>query len=108
MNATMKLSKVRQGWSEIETLETQILRRLTVEAGIRQYLALQAEFEPQLQASEPYFRQQRNEALAQLQARLLTLNQRIGDHRVLYEILVDERTIVIHAIGHRRDIYKRR
>ena len=34
-----------------------------MEAGIQQYLALQAEFEPQLQASEPYFRQQRNAAL---------------------------------------------
>jgi hypothetical protein len=78
MNATMELSKVRQGWSEIEALETQILRRLTVEAGIRQYLALQAEFEPQLLASEPYFRQQRNDALVQLQARLLTLNHQNG------------------------------
>jgi hypothetical protein len=64
MDATMELSKVRQGWSEIEALETQVLRRLTVEAGIRQYLALQAEFEPQLLASEPCFRQQRNDALA--------------------------------------------
>lgn len=33
-----------------------------MEAGIEQYLALQAEFEPQLQASEPDFRQQRNDA----------------------------------------------
>ncbi|MEI2688665.1 MAG: hypothetical protein V9H69_02720 [Anaerolineae bacterium] len=78
MNATMELSRVRQGWSEIDALETEILRRLTMEAGIEQYLALQAEFEPQLQASEPYFRQQRNDALAQLQARLLTLNRKNG------------------------------
>lgn len=74
----MELSRVRQGWSEIDALETEILRRLTMEAGIEQYLALQAEFEPQLQASEPYFRQQRNDALAQLQARLLTLNRKNG------------------------------
>ena len=33
---------------------------------------------------------------------------RVGDYRVIYEILADEQTIVIHAIGHRRDIYKRR
>lgn len=78
MDDTAQLSKVRQGWSEHEALETQLLRRLTVEEGIQRYLALQVEFEPQLQASEPYFRQQRNDALAQLQARLLTLNHRNG------------------------------
>lgn len=32
---------------------------------------------------------------------------RIGDYRVIYEIIHDERTIVIHAIGHRRDIYRK-
>jgi len=33
---------------------------------------------------------------------------RVGDYRVLYEILREERTILIHAIGHRRDIYRKR
>ena len=33
---------------------------------------------------------------------------RVGDYRVLYEILHDEQTIVIHAIGSRRDIYRKR
>jgi mRNA interferase RelE/StbE len=33
---------------------------------------------------------------------------RAGDYRILYEILHRERTIVIHKIGHRREIYKRR
>ena len=33
---------------------------------------------------------------------------RVGDYRVLYEALVDEQSIVIHAIGHRREIYRRR
>jgi len=33
---------------------------------------------------------------------------RVGDYRVIYEILHEERTIVIHAIGHRREIYRRR
>lgn len=32
---------------------------------------------------------------------------RIGDYRVIYEIIHDEKTIVIHAIGHRRDIYRK-
>ena len=31
---------------------------------------------------------------------------RVGDYRVLYEILRDEYTIVIHLIGHRREVYR--
>jgi len=33
---------------------------------------------------------------------------RIGDHRVVYEILYDEKMIVIHQVGHRSEIYRRR
>lgn len=33
---------------------------------------------------------------------------RVGDYRILYEVLQDEQSIVIHQIGHRRDIYRRR
>ncbi len=33
---------------------------------------------------------------------------RVGDYRVVYGILHDEQTIVIHAIGHRREIYRKR
>ncbi len=33
---------------------------------------------------------------------------RVGDYRVIYEVLWDEEIIVIHAIGHRREIYRRR
>jgi len=33
---------------------------------------------------------------------------RMGDYRVIYEALSAERTIVIHAVGHRRQIYRRR
>ena len=32
---------------------------------------------------------------------------RAGDYRVLYEILHEEQTIVIHQIGHRREVYRR-
>jgi mRNA interferase RelE/StbE len=32
---------------------------------------------------------------------------RVGDYRVIYEILHEEQTVVIHAIGHRREIYRR-
>ena len=33
---------------------------------------------------------------------------RVGDYRVIYEILRAEQTIVVHAIGHRREIYRPR
>ena len=33
---------------------------------------------------------------------------RVGDYRVIYEIVRDEQTIVIHAIGHRRETYRKR
>lgn len=33
---------------------------------------------------------------------------RVSDYRVLYEILHTERVIVIHSIGHRREIYRKR
>jgi mRNA interferase RelE/StbE len=33
---------------------------------------------------------------------------RVGDYRIIYEVLWDEETIVIHAVGHRREIYRKR
>jgi len=33
---------------------------------------------------------------------------KVGDYRVLYQIVHDQQTIVIHAVGHRREVYKRR
>lgn len=33
---------------------------------------------------------------------------RIGNYRVLYDILKDEQTIIIHQIGHRKEIYRKR
>lgn len=72
------LRQARQGWAEINEIETQLLRRLTVDEGIQQYLALQREFEPHLQETEAIFRQPRIEALCQLQARLASLNTRNG------------------------------
>lgn len=32
---------------------------------------------------------------------------RVGDYRILYELLEDERTIVVHQIGHRREVYRK-
>lgn len=33
---------------------------------------------------------------------------RIGDYRVIYEVIPGEPTLVIHAIGHRREVYRQR
>jgi len=33
---------------------------------------------------------------------------RVGDYRVIYEIVEEEHTIVIHAVGHRSEVYRRR
>lgn len=32
---------------------------------------------------------------------------RVGDYRVVYEVLHAEQVIVVHLIGHRREIYRR-
>jgi mRNA interferase RelE/StbE len=32
---------------------------------------------------------------------------REGDYRIIYQLLREEKTIVIHAIGHRKDIYRK-
>ena len=33
---------------------------------------------------------------------------RVGDYRVVYELIREEQLIMIHAIGHRREIYRKR
>lgn len=33
---------------------------------------------------------------------------RSGDYRVIYEPIRDEEAVVVHRVGHRRDIYRRR
>ena len=33
---------------------------------------------------------------------------REGSYRIIFEILKSENAIIVHAIGHRRDIYRRR
>lgn len=31
--------------------------------------------------------------------------RRVGSYRIIYEVVMDDRVIVVHRIGHRRDIY---
>ncbi len=33
---------------------------------------------------------------------------RVGDYRIVYEPMHNEQLIIVHAIGHRREIYRRR
>ncbi|MBI5563735.1 MAG: type II toxin-antitoxin system RelE/ParE family toxin [Chloroflexi bacterium] len=33
---------------------------------------------------------------------------RVGDYRIVYEVIDTERLIIVHAIGHRREIYRKR
>jgi mRNA interferase RelE/StbE len=33
---------------------------------------------------------------------------RVGDYRVVHEVLHDDLLIIVHFIGHRRDVYRRR
>ncbi|MEJ5309400.1 MAG: hypothetical protein WHX52_06480 [Anaerolineae bacterium] len=64
------LRALREGWDTVEADEIRLLRQLTVQESVRQWLALQRAFEPQLQETEALFGPARREALAELQARL--------------------------------------
>jgi mRNA interferase RelE/StbE len=33
---------------------------------------------------------------------------RVGDYRIIYQILENEGVLLIHAIGHRREVYRRK
>ena len=46
------------------------------------------------------------EALSGTLARFYKL--RVGDFRVIYEMLDPEQILLVHAIGHRREIYRKR
>ncbi|HEY73571.1 MAG TPA: hypothetical protein G4N99_09900 [Thermoflexia bacterium] len=60
------MSCVHEGWDEIETEETRLLRQMTLQEGMRHYLALQQAFEPQLQQTEALFRAERAAYLEEL------------------------------------------
>ena len=63
----------------IRAEEVRLLRSLSPDEGVRQFFALLAEFEPWLQESEHLYRDQRNQSLIQLQARLASLNHERTD-----------------------------
>jgi hypothetical protein len=67
------LKALRQERETMEAEETRLLRRMTAQESLRQWLILQAAFEPQLKATEALFAEERRAALAELQARLARL-----------------------------------
>ena len=68
------LKNIPQNWDAIYAEETRLLRALSPQEGARQFFALMAEFQPWLWESESVFRNERNQAMIQLQARLAKLN----------------------------------
>jgi hypothetical protein len=69
------LSQVRIRWQEAEAEERRLLARMTIQDSLRQWLALQLAFEPQLQETEALFRAERLAYLEELQRRLARLDR---------------------------------
>lgn len=76
------LKHVAVNWDAVRAEETRLLRSISPQEGARQFFALLAEFEPWLQETEPLYRDQRNQALIQLQARLASLKDSRGHERI--------------------------
>ncbi len=66
-------------WNVIHAEEIRLLRAISPEEGARQFFALMAEFEPWLRETERLFRNERNRAMIELQARLASLNHERTD-----------------------------
>ena len=73
-----ELTALREGWELIEADETHLLRQMSVQESVRQWLRLQQAFEDQLQQTADLFAQDRWAALAELQARLQQLADKRG------------------------------
>ena len=67
------LSILREGFDILQREETLLLRAMTIEESIRQWVELQTSFEWQLQQTAALFTRDRHDALAELQARLQRL-----------------------------------
>lgn len=68
-------------WEALKAERIRLLRQMTVQEGLQQYLALQRALEPQFQATEALFRPQRMAYLAELQRRLARLDQWLKEQR---------------------------
>lgn len=82
-DALSSLRQLRQDWevdNDLEAEETRRLQALTVQESLQQWLALQRAFEWQLQQTASIFAADRQEALAELQARLRRLAEYQRQH----------------------------
>jgi hypothetical protein len=68
-----ELSTLRESQDAFEADETRLLQSTTIQESLRQWLALQRAFEPQLRQTAALFASERQAALAQLQHRLRRL-----------------------------------
>ena len=75
------LSRIRDGWDEVEAEETRLLRRMTVQESLGHFLSLQNAFEHQLQRTESLFRAERVAYLKNLQDRLSRLAKWMKNQR---------------------------
>lgn len=62
-------------WKALAAERVRLLRQMTVQESLQQYLALQRALEPQFQATEALFRPQRVAYLIELQRRLERLDR---------------------------------
>jgi hypothetical protein len=67
------LDVLRKGFNLLEWEETRLLRAMTIQESLRQWVELQRAFEWQLRQTAALFAQDRFDALAELQARLRRL-----------------------------------
>jgi hypothetical protein len=70
------IKDTRKNWDAIRAEETRFLRDISREEGLQQFFALMAEFEPWLQKTESVYREKRNQAMIELQARLASLEKK--------------------------------
>lgn len=65
-----EIASLREGWDEIEAIETDLLRAMSVQESLAHWLRLQQAFEHQLQQTAELFAPERRQALVTLQERL--------------------------------------
>ena len=75
------LKNISTNWNAVHAEEIRFLRALSPQEGMRQFFALMAEFEPWLRETESLFREERNRAMIELQARLARLNDGKNNER---------------------------
>ena len=75
------LRQVRARWQAVEAEERRLHAPMSIQDSLRQWLALQRAFEPQLQQTEAIFRAGRLAYLEELQRRLASLGEKRGLQR---------------------------